>query len=86
MLLATPAASRVLLVRGQPAWLYVSSADCQACYYAVSLRRAVACAALQLFQYTPAWWLSAKLSTLWFMSCLREQQGIYKLAFKRKGG
>lgn len=55
MLLATPAGSSVLLVRGQPAWLYVSLAHQHACYYGVCLRRVAACAALQLLQYAPSW-------------------------------
>jgi hypothetical protein len=86
MLLAASAASSVLVVQGQPAWLHVSLAPRHSCYFAAELRRVAACASLQLVQCTPAWWLAAKLSTIWFMSCLREQQGIYKMAFKRKGG
>lgn len=86
MLVAAPASAGVLLTRGAPAWLYLGLASQHACYFAVELRGAVASSVLALLCYSPAWWLATKLSAVWSMSCLTEQQGIYKVVFKRKGG
>ena len=86
MLIAAPAAAGVLLVRGAPAWLYLGLAPRHACYFAVELRATLASSVLALLRYSPAWWLAAKLSVVWSMSCVREQPGIYKMVFKRKGG
>lgn len=86
MLLAAPASAGVLLMRGVPAWLYLGVATRHACYFAVALRGAAASACLGLLQYSPVWWLAAKLAGAWAMSCSREQQCVYKVVFKRKGG
>jgi hypothetical protein len=86
MLIAAPASAGVLLVKGAPFWLYVGLAPRQACYFAAELRDTAASSVLALLCYRPAWWLAAKLASIWSMSCLREQAGIYKVVYKRKGG
>lgn len=86
MLVATSPAAGVLLVQGAPAWLYLGVAPRHACYFALELRATLASPVLALFHYSPVWWLAAKLAMIWAMSCVREQSGIYKVVFKRKGG
>lgn len=86
MLVAAPAVAGVLLVHGLPSWFYLGLTPQHACYFAVELLGAHASSVLSLLHYSPAWWLAAKLAVIWSMSCLREQAGVYRVVFKRKGG
>jgi hypothetical protein len=86
MLVATPRGARVLVVQNRLPWLYISLAARHACYFGAQLRTVASCPAVSVLMCRPAWWLAAKLDSVWFMSCLSEQQGIYRVIFKRKGG